>query len=70
MWVCKQHITLGLEILTAPHIQRAPAGMTCSFCEQKAELNMYYAHKPLKLKSKISSRNSNDQVGTSNKQVI
>ena len=70
MWVCKQHITVGLERLTAPHIQKAPAGMTCSFCEQKAELNMYYAHKPLKLKSTRSSRNSNDQVRTSNKQVI
>lgn len=70
MWVCKRHITVGLERLTAPHIQRAPAGMTCSFCEQEAELNMYYAHKPLKLKSKRSSRNSNDQVRTSNKQVI
>lgn len=70
MWVCKQHITVGLERLTAPHIRRAPAGMTCSFCEQKAELNMYYAHKPLKLKDEQSSRNGNDQVRTSNKQVI
>ena len=49
MLVCKQHITVSLERLTAPHIQKAPVGMTCSFCEQKAEFK--YVLRPQTIKA-------------------
>lgn len=68
MWVCKNHITAGLKRLTAPHIQRAPEGITCSFCEQNAELNLFYAHEPSKLKSERSYRNSH--AHSNSKQAI
>lgn len=68
MWVCQQHIRRGLALMAAPHIRKAPSGISCSFCEQKAELNMYYAHEPSKRKQLF--RTSGHQVHPSAQRAI
>ncbi len=48
MWVCKNHITYALKLLDTPHVEKVSMEITCSFCRKKADVKMYYDHKPMK----------------------
>ncbi|WP_066173892.1 hypothetical protein [Bacillus marinisedimentorum] len=55
MWACRQHVKEALSVLDIPHISKAPEGISCSFCTEPADVNMYYAHKPSKGKRQMQS---------------
>lgn len=60
MWTCTKHVKKAIRLLDVPHIRKAPEGVTCSFCNHKATLNVYYAHMPCKFKmaNQYSSKQS------------
>lgn len=64
MWVCKNHITHALKLLNAPHVEKASMEVTCSFCKEKAYVNMFYDHKPMKKRAQYTLKK------TINKKVI
>jgi hypothetical protein len=41
--VCKNHITKGVNLLPAPHVQELPkyTKKCCSFCEEQAILKLF-----------------------------
>lgn len=59
MWVCNKHVKEAVKLLEVPHVQKAPNGLQCLFCDAEAVLNLYYAHKPSKLKKLTFAKHNN-----------
>lgn len=49
MLTCREHVKEAIRIMDVPHIRKAPAGVKCSFCNQKA-LHVSYINRPCKFK--------------------
>ncbi|NSL53082.1 hypothetical protein [Calidifontibacillus erzurumensis] len=66
MWVCKNHITYALKLVNAPHVKKVTMDITCSFCDEKAVVKMYYSHKPIKksVRYTLKSTNKKEEVKT------
>lgn len=64
MWVCKDHITHALKLLDAPHVEKVSMKITCSFCNKKAEIKMFYDHKPMKKRVQYTLRKTTNKKAT------
>jgi hypothetical protein len=61
MRVCKNHITHALKLLNAPHVVKVSIEITCSFCEEKAGVKMFYDHKPIKKRAQYTLRETRNK---------
>jgi C4-type Zn-finger protein len=42
--VCRHHVKVGIKNLNTPHVRKITDGTyTCSFCNKKAEIKIFYS---------------------------
>lgn len=46
MFVCKEHVKKGLQLLPVPHVKEIQGDTheCCEFCDKKAEIKLYIFH--------------------------